>query len=132
MAGDNDTPDGDYEVGYGRPPQHTRFKPNRSGNPKGRPRGSQNLKTDLKEELAEHITLREGNREIRISKQRAMVKSLVAKAIKGDQRAAAKAFDLLLQIFGPGDEARGEPDISAEDEAILATFLARDAAGEAS
>ena len=29
-----------YEVGYGKPPKATRFKPERSGNPKGRPRGS--------------------------------------------------------------------------------------------
>ena len=29
----------DYAVGYGKPPQHSRFKPGRSGNPKGRPKG---------------------------------------------------------------------------------------------
>jgi hypothetical protein len=27
-----------YRVGYGRPPLESRFKPNKSGNPKGRPR----------------------------------------------------------------------------------------------
>ncbi len=27
-------PTGDYEVGYGRPPAHTRFKPGQSGNPR--------------------------------------------------------------------------------------------------
>lgn len=26
----------DYEVGYGKPPRHTRFQPGRSGNPRGR------------------------------------------------------------------------------------------------
>ena len=30
--------EGDYEVGYGKPPKHSRFKPGQSGNPKGRPR----------------------------------------------------------------------------------------------
>ena len=29
---------GDYEVGYGKPPVNTQFKPGQSGNPKGRPR----------------------------------------------------------------------------------------------
>ena len=27
-----------YEVGYGKPPRHTRFVKGRSGNPRGRPR----------------------------------------------------------------------------------------------
>jgi hypothetical protein len=27
----------DYEVGYGKPPRHTRFKSGQSGNPRGRP-----------------------------------------------------------------------------------------------
>ena len=31
-----------YEVGYGKPPQATRFQPGKSGNPKGRPKGSRN------------------------------------------------------------------------------------------
>ncbi len=43
----------DYEVGYGKPPRHTRFQPGRSGNPRGRPKDTKNLKTDLIEELAE-------------------------------------------------------------------------------
>ena len=33
------------KVGYRNPPQHTRFKPGQSGNPRGRPRGQRNLTT---------------------------------------------------------------------------------------
>ena len=32
-----------YEVGYGKPPRHTRFPKGRSGNPKGRPPRSKNI-----------------------------------------------------------------------------------------
>lgn len=39
-----------YEVGYGRPPKATQFKPGQSGNPKGRPRKDYD---DLRHELAE-------------------------------------------------------------------------------
>ena len=33
-------PSASYEVGYKRPPKHTRFKKGHSGNPKGRPKGT--------------------------------------------------------------------------------------------
>jgi hypothetical protein len=31
---------GDYTVGYGRPPEHTRFKPGQGGDPAGRRRSA--------------------------------------------------------------------------------------------
>ena len=112
-------------VGYKMPPVHTRFQPGRSGNPRGRPKGRRNLKHDLEQELAERITVREGDRSVRISKQRAIVKSTVAKAIKGDGPARAKAFELLLRAFGIDDEVAVEDALSPQDEEILAAFVAR-------
>jgi hypothetical protein len=44
-----------YKVGYARPPEHSRFKPGRSGNPKGRPRRHRNLRTVLDETLQETL-----------------------------------------------------------------------------
>jgi hypothetical protein len=32
--------DDDYEVGYGKPPEHAKFKKGKSGNPRGRPKVS--------------------------------------------------------------------------------------------
>src|SRR6478609_8709514 len=89
----------DYEVGYGRPPQHTRFRPGCSGNPKGRPKGTQNLKTDLMEELSERISISEGGKPKKLSKQRALLKSLLAKAItKSDARAANILLNLMVRL----------------------------------
>ena len=45
--------DGDYEVGYGKPPRHTRFVKGRSGNPRGKPPGAKNFTTLLNEALDE-------------------------------------------------------------------------------
>ena len=124
MSGDDDKPD--YEVGYKKPPVASRFQPgNWRGNRKGRPRKTRNLKTDFQEEMAERITLKEGNRSIRISKQRALVKALIVKGIKGDERAIGRAFEILLRLVGNEDQASDVPNLSDEDQAILDAFLKR-------
>jgi len=48
-------PDHDYEVGYGRPPVHARFRPGQSGNPKGRPKGSRNKRTAMAEQIFDTV-----------------------------------------------------------------------------
>jgi hypothetical protein len=125
----SDEPPPSQKTGYRRPPVHTRFQKGVSGNPKGRARGQVNLKTDLQQEMAERITLREGERQIRITKQRAMVKSTIAKAIKGDTCAQAKAFDLLIRILGIDEEQHGSEAISVADQAILTAFIERNRKG---
>ncbi len=115
----------DDSVGYGKPPKHTQFKPGQSGNPKGRPRGTKNLKTDLEEELRELIVVREGGNPKTVSKQRAMVKSLTAKAVHGDARAMVIAFDLMCRLLHADeaeDTARG---LSPDDKAILKAYAER-------
>jgi hypothetical protein len=115
----------DEAVGYCRPPRHTRFKPGRSGNPKGRPKGTLNLKTDLGEELSERIRVREGERDLKVSKQRAMLKALVAKALKGDARAANVILNLVSKLFEPEVAAERLPNLTVDDQVILERFLAR-------
>jgi hypothetical protein len=122
----------DEAVGYRRPPLRTRFKPGQSGNPKGRPKGTANLRTDLKNELAERIRVREGERDLRVSKQRAMLKALVAKALKGDARAANVVLGLVAKLFEPEAERTVVADLTAVDQEILERFLARRMSGDVS
>jgi hypothetical protein len=113
------------KVGYRKPPAKTRFKPGQSGNSNGRPKGSVNLKTDLRSELSEKIRIREGERSLKVSKQRAMLKTLVAKALKGDARAANVVLTLVGKLFEPEAAAEQVPALTSDDQAILERFLAR-------
>jgi Family of unknown function (DUF5681) len=115
---------GDYEVGYGKPPQHSKWPKGTSGNRHGRPKGSKNLKTDLLEELSELVEVKEGNRTRKITKQRALIKSLTARGIKGSDAAVAKLLDLHVKAFGLGNDGSGDAALSAEEREILASFTA--------
>lgn len=112
-------------VGYGKPPQQTRFKPGHSGNPKGRPRGTRNLKTELAEELQESIVIHEGGKRKRVSKQRAIIKRLVEKSLTGDIRAARELLLLSLRVLAPEIENEEFDDLSDHDHDLIADFLAR-------
>ena len=111
---------GDYEIGYGKPPKNTRFKPGQSGNPTGRPRGPQTLVSDLREELEEAVTVSDGKTEQTLSRQRSILRSLTAKAIKGDVRATAMVFDLVQRLIGAGPGAEPEIDDGPDAREILA------------
>jgi Family of unknown function (DUF5681) len=89
----------EYKVGYRRPPKSGQFKRGKSGNPNGRPKGSLKLATDLAAELNEQITVREDGRARRVSKQRALIKSLMAKALQGDVRANAAILALYARVI---------------------------------
>ena len=98
-----------YEVGYRKPPRATQFKKGRSGNPRGRPKGALNLATDLAAELSEKVTVREDGRSRPISKQRALIKSLMAKALKGDTRAVAAVLALHARVVPEQPEPKAKP-----------------------
>lgn len=114
----------DYEVGYRKPPVHTRFKKGQSGNPKGRRKGTQNLATDLAEELGERIRVREGDREFPVSKRRAVIKTLVSRALKSDPRAIGVLFSL-AKAFEPQVTATADEPMTDSEQEIFDRFLAR-------
>jgi Family of unknown function (DUF5681) len=110
--------------GYANPPKRTRFKKGQSGNPKGRPKGSLNFATDLNQELSERITVREDGKASRVSKQKALIKTLVAKALQGDVKALATALALQarLAVEMPQNE---DLQISENELLVLKRFSPR-------
>jgi hypothetical protein len=117
---------GDYEVGFGKPPKHTRFKPGQSGNPRGRPKGTKNLKTDLLEELGEKILVQEGGQARKLSKQRAVVKTLVNRTLKGDARAANLVLSMMNRLLDTGEGTPDElEDLHPDELEILEAYKQR-------
>jgi hypothetical protein len=113
-------------VGFKRPPAANRFRPGQSGNPAGRPPGSKNLRADLSEELAELISVSDGSRSAEITKQRAMVKAVVAKAMKGDVRAAMALFAVYERLIGH-DDAQADDAVNS-DQRIVDDYVDREIA----
>lgn len=87
-----------YEVGYGRPPKHSRFKPGQSGNPSGRPKGAKNVDTVLREMLSKKITVTENGRRKTITWLEAFFLRLFRAAVEGDPKATDRMIKLLPMI----------------------------------
>jgi hypothetical protein len=111
------TPQTKYAVGYARPPKAHQFRPGQSGNPSGRPKGSRSFISDLRDELAELVAISDGAKEIQITKQQAIVKMLLAKAIAGDPRAIATVVGSCVRSLAEDDGADGAE--APEDQAIM-------------
>jgi len=115
----------DFSIGYKQPPKSTQFQPGQSGNPAGRPKGVKNLATDLKEELEEKITVTEGGQSQQITKQRAMFKTLMAKALKGDSRASSVLIGLAISMEQTDSSQHIVHVFPEEDLAIIENLKAR-------
>ncbi len=91
-------PASDYEVGYGKPPQHTRFRKGQSGNPKGRPKAVLSLPRLARRILNEKIVIKENGERRTITKFEAALKQLANKAASGDAAAIRDVLKLPVAI----------------------------------
>jgi hypothetical protein len=117
--------DTEYPVGYKKPPQSNQFQKGQSGNPKGRPKGTKNLATDLKEELSQRIVTREGETVKKLSKQRAMIKALINKALQGDIRAMSTTLKMMERLIDDEPKSPEVEPLEAEDAALMELFIER-------
>ena len=120
----------DYEIGYGRPPVHSRFKPGKSGHLKGRTKGRRNVRTVVEEVLNQRIVIREGERTRSLSKLEGLVLTMVNKALQGDAKTQAALISLLRALGMTGEmpePTRTEP-VTDHDADVIADYLRRHAA----
>ena len=68
--------------------------------------------------------MRDGGRELRITKQRALIKATIAKALRGDTRAAQILVLWVAKTTGV-EPLHLPQQLNGNDEAILAAFIAR-------
>ena len=81
-----------YQVGFGKPPRHTQFKPGQSGNAKGRPKKASTFADDIEKELNGTVVVMDNGRQRRITIRQAIVKQHLSKAARGDVKSTALVF----------------------------------------
>ena len=129
MTIDDEAPDEKpYAVGYGKPPQQTRFRPGLSGNRLGRPKKPKSIQEKFERELARKVTVREDGRVRKIPKIDLWVRRVIADAIKGSHQSSR----ILIEMRSAGDDEIAQgiaeqtiEELNAEDRAILDRHLAQ-------
>ena len=117
----------DYEVGYGKPPRHTRFKKGEtSANPRGRPR--KNLAASLVEGLNKRVVVTENGRRRKIAVREAITSQLINKSATADLRAIKMLLDLIKDAEKQADTATAPepaPRFTAADEEVVEQLIER-------
>jgi hypothetical protein len=114
-----------YDIGYGKPPNATRFQKGQSGNPDGRRRGSKNLSTILEEELEQRVVIRENGKQKTITKRRASMKQLVNKAASGEHRALQILINYLHDLERRAATVEEPSQLNEIDQEIVSGILER-------
>ena len=96
----NDGLDANGDVGPGRPPKHSRFKPGETGNPKGRPVGVKSRKKIVEQIANEMHWVVDGGERRQRSTLALVLLSLRNRSVEGNVR-AFRAFHDYLAKYGP-------------------------------
>jgi hypothetical protein len=118
----------DYEVGYKKPPLHTRFKKGQSGNPRGRPRGAKNFSSVLNDALNQPVVVTENGRRRKISKRELGIRQLVDKFAMAEMQATRLLLGLMLErerLTAAAPQPAARPSLGAADEKVIDNLLRR-------
>ena len=114
------------QVGYGQPPNETRFRKGQSGNPQGRPKGSLNMAAVLLRTLREPVVVTASGRKKTITKLEAAMTQITNRAAGGDLP-ALKLLTALVQ--SAEDRLANAPQESSQtseaDQDVMRALLKR-------
>lgn len=113
---------GDYEVGYGKPPQHSKFKPGNTAG-RGRRTGSKNLKTIVQEAGQAKVPVTIGGQTRKLTRPELAVHHLYNKAGQGDMKAADKMFQLEERYGALDHQSAPPPEKLKRDFKALRDYL---------
>ena len=121
------TPKGDYDVGYCKPPADHRFKPGNNANPRGRQKGARNRKVLVREILLEPVSVREGDTVKTMSKIQAVITQTINAALKGDHKARLASIAIAREegLLTPEQEEAIDENLPERDKAIMEDFKRR-------
>ena len=118
-----------YEVGYGKPPAHSRFRKGVSGNPRGRKSGSRNVASLLTEALDARVDVTEKGKR----KKKTMLGVIITQLVRKSANADLKATDMVLALEEK-HESRAERgrantsniyEVNEDDVAVFEAFKTR-------
>lgn len=114
-----------YEVGYGRPPQATRFQKGQSGNPTGRRQGSKNLATLARKALNETVVVNMAGRKRKMTKLVAALTQQANKAAAGDAKATRLMIDIQTEAEArdAGKPGGQDPAAGVQRHAVIMAAL---------
>jgi len=116
--------DDDYEVGYGKPPKHTRFQKGQSGNPKGRPKGRRNFATELEEVLEAPVPVTQNGAKVHVSSRQAVLYRLREMALNGDIGPMKQLLELAERHEATKAATQAERGLTRDEAEILERFIA--------
>ena len=108
----------DYDIGYGKPPETSRWQKGQSGNPKGRPKTRADHLRDAAAILSEPVTARTPDgKPVSLAGLEAAYLALCRKGLKGDVPALLRAVTIMLEVQ-PVVEARADDKRRKREEMI--------------
>jgi len=123
MAKRNSGGEGDYAVGYGRPPKATQFVPGTSGNPRGRPKGSKGVGEIFRDLFRQKISVTENGQTRKMPALVVMLRRLQNDAMRGDPKALKLFLSLADRYLSVIETAQVSSGLPVADEAILSQYL---------
>lgn len=107
-----------YKVGYKKTPEHTRFKPGVSGNPKGKPKKNTTFEEEVQAILSTRVPVTIGGKKTYVTKRYLLLEQIINGAINKNPTLMRMSLPLLKMA----DDAP-QFEVLPEDEKALKALL---------